>query len=87
MTVLEPVEFRTWKKQLERIDEILIQSGAEAMFQRLSLAKRFEEERRTAEKEERALTTMSVEAQANYQRRCSHGKFVLNRRIPGRLNF
>ena len=70
-TVFGPVEYRTWKKQIERIDDLLKSSGAEAMFQRLSLAKRFEEEKLAAEKGNRAATTMSVEAQANYQRRCS----------------
>ena len=71
MTVFGPVEFRTWKKQIERIDDLLKLSGAEAMFQRLSLAKRFEEEKLAAEKKNRPATTMSSDAQANYQRRCS----------------
>jgi hypothetical protein len=37
-TVVGPVEFREWKKQLERIDGILGLGEVEEMFQRLSLA-------------------------------------------------
>ena len=70
-TVVGPVEYRTWKKRVERIDEILKQSGAEAMFQLLSLKQRNEAETREAQKENRPIRTMSVEAQASFQRRCS----------------
>jgi hypothetical protein len=48
-TVLGPIEFREWKQQLERIHEILGPGGVEATFQRLSLARRNEDERRQAE--------------------------------------
>ena len=44
-----PVEFREWKKQLERIHEVLGLSGVEETFQRLSLARRNEDERWRAE--------------------------------------
>jgi hypothetical protein len=51
-TVVGPVEFRKWRQQLERIDEILV-AGVEETFQRLSLARRNEQEQRTAEAENR----------------------------------
>src|SRR5665811_1422795 len=70
-TVLGPVEYRVWKKRMERINGILRQSGAETMFQLLSLKQRNEAEKRAAEKENRPVRTMSSEAQANFQRRCS----------------
>lgn len=70
-TVLGPIEYRRWKQQMERINEILKQSAAEAQFQLLSLKQRNETEKRSAEKENRQARTMSVEAQANFQRRCS----------------
>ena len=62
------MEFREWKKQLERIDEILGLSGAEETFQRLSLARRNEDERQAAEKENRPLREWSSGDQAYYQR-------------------
>jgi hypothetical protein len=67
-TVVGPVEFREWKKQLERIDEILGLSGAEETFQRLSLARRNEDERQAAEKEKRPFREWSSGDQAYYQR-------------------
>jgi hypothetical protein len=62
------VEFREWKKQLDRIHEILGLSGVEEMFQRLSLARRNEEERREAEKTSRPVRELSTGEQAGYQR-------------------
>jgi hypothetical protein len=67
-TVMGPIEFREWKQQLERIDEILGQGGVEEMFQRLSLARRNEDERAAAEKEERRYRELSNVEQASYQR-------------------
>lgn len=67
-TVLGPVEFRVWKQQLERIDELLRLSGSEETFQRLSLARRDEEERRQAAAEKRPFHTLSPGRQAAFQR-------------------
>jgi hypothetical protein len=63
-----PVEFREWKQQLERIHEILGLGGVEEVFQRLSLARRNEEERVAAEKEKRPYRDLSNVEQASYQR-------------------
>ena len=49
-TVIGPVEFRVWKKRLERINEMLGLSEVEKMFQRLSLKRRNEDEQRAAER-------------------------------------
>ena len=67
-TVIGPVEFRVWKKQLERINEMLGLSEVEKSFQRLSLGRRNEDEQREAEKENRRLRPLSVGEQASYQR-------------------
>jgi len=67
-TVIGPVEFRVWKKQLERINEILGLSEVEKSFQRLSLGRRNEAEQREAEKEKRPFRPLSVGEQASYQR-------------------
>jgi hypothetical protein len=67
-TVIGPVEFREWKRQLERIDEILGLGGVEERFQRLSLARRNEDERRRAESGKRAVRPLSAGEQAEYQR-------------------
>ena len=83
-TALGPIEYRNWKKRLERIDEILKQSGAEARFQLLSLKQRNDAETREAKKENRPIRTMSAEAQANFQRRCSQVlRCVLAQTISG----
>ncbi len=39
-TVIGPIEFRVWKKQMERINELLGLSEVEKSFQRLSLGRR-----------------------------------------------
>ena len=70
-TVLGPIDFRVWVKQLERMHEIFELSGSEKTFQRLSLAQRNEEERRTAEKESRRFRPLTTGEQAGYQRLCS----------------
>lgn len=67
-TVMGPVEFREWKRQLERIHEILHRGGVEETFQRLSLARRNDEERRAAETESRPFRELSTGEQAGYQR-------------------
>lgn len=70
-TVMGPVDHRVWKKQLERIDEILKQSEVEKHFQRLSLAKREEEEEKSAKDENREFRALSPAEQLNYQLLCS----------------
>lgn len=70
-TVVGPVEFRVWKKRLERINEMLGLSEVEKTFQRLSLGRRNEDEQREAEKEKRPFRPMSGGEQAGYQRLCS----------------
>lgn len=67
-TVLGPVDFRVWKKRLERINEILSQSGAEKTFQLLSLRRRDEDEQRAAGRENRPFRPLSAGEQAGYQR-------------------
>lgn len=67
-TVLGPVEFRVWKQQLERIHELLRLSGSEETFQRLSLARRDDEEQRHASAEKRPFHTLSPGRQAAFQR-------------------
>ena len=59
-TVMGPIEFREWKEQLDRIDEILVAGGVEESFQRLSLARRNEEDQRTADAENRPFRSLSV---------------------------
>jgi hypothetical protein len=70
-TVVGPVEFRVWKKRLERINEILGLGEVEKMFQRLSLGRRNADEQREAQKENRPFRPMSGGEQAGYQRLCS----------------
>ncbi len=70
-TVLGNIEYREWKRQLERIDDLLDLSRVEETFQRLSLARRNQEEQRAAEKEKRPFHELSTLEQARYQRRCS----------------
>jgi len=67
-TVLGPIDFRVWKKRLERINEIFAQSEVEKTFQRLSLGRRNEDEQRAAEKEDRPFRPLSAGEQAGYQR-------------------
>lgn len=70
-TVVGPVEYREWKKQLERIDELLRLSRVEESFQRLSLARRNEAEQEVAERENRPFYKWSSVEQESYQRLCS----------------
>src|ERR1700684_3866767 len=70
-TVLGPIEYREWKSQLERINELLLLSRVEETFQRLSLAQRNQAEQRSAEKENRPFYTWSRVEQESYQRLCS----------------
>ena len=59
-TVLGNIEYREWKRQLERIDDLLDLSRVEETFQRLSLARRNEQEQRAAEKEKRPFHELST---------------------------
>jgi hypothetical protein len=70
-TVRGPIEDREWRRQLERINELLRQSRVEETFQRLSLAQRNQAEQRAAEKENRPFYAWSAVEQASYQRLCS----------------
>ena len=58
-TVMGPVDHRVWQKQLERIDDLMKQSGADKLFQRLSLAQRDEQEERAAKAEDRKFRALT----------------------------
>lgn len=66
-TVVGNVDYREWKKTLDRIDEILLKGRVEESFLRLSLARRNEEEQTAAARESRAFHTLSPAEQENYQ--------------------
>src|ERR1035441_9137954 len=66
-TVVGPIEFRVWKKRLERINDIFGLSEVERTFQRLSLARRDEDEEIAAQKENRPFRPLSAGEQAGYQ--------------------
>ena len=70
-TVLGPIEYREWRRQLERIDGILRPSGTEQTFQRLSLVRWNQEEASEAAKEKRAVRQMQPGEQAEYQKLCT----------------
>ena len=70
-TVMGPVDHRVWRKQLERIDELLKLSGSEQHFQRLSLAQRDAREERAAAKGNRPFRALSPAEQLSYQLLCS----------------
>jgi hypothetical protein len=70
-TVIGPIEYRVWKNQLERMNELLGLSGVEQHFQRLSLRQRDENEQRDSKKEERLFRPLSAGEQESYQRMCS----------------
>ena len=70
-TVLGPIEYREWKRQLERIDEILRLGGTEKLFQRLSLVQWTQREARQAGEQKRAARQMQPGEQAGYQRLCT----------------
>ena len=70
-TVIGPVEYRVWKNQLERMNDLLSLSGVEQHFQRLSLRQRDEDEQRSAKAEARPFRPLSAGEQAGYQRLCS----------------
>jgi len=67
-TVVGNVDYREWKKTLERIDEILWQGRVEESFLRLSLARHNEEELAAAAKENRAVHVLSTGEQEAFQR-------------------
>src|ERR1035438_1906484 len=66
-TVVGPIEFRVWKKRLERINDIFGLSEVEKTFQRLSLARRNEDDERAAQKENRPFRPLSAGEQVGYQ--------------------
>jgi len=70
-TVYGPIEYREWKSQLERIDEVLRLSGVVETFQRLSLAQRNLAEQQAADKEKRPFYKWGAVEQGSYQRLCS----------------
>jgi hypothetical protein len=65
--VVGNVEYREWKKTLERMDEILLQGRVEESFLRLSLARRNEEELAAAAAAGRAVRTLSTAEQEFFQ--------------------
>ena len=67
-TVYGPIEYREWKGQLERINDLLRLSRVEETFQRLWLAQRSQDEQRKAEKENRPFRALSPGEQENCQR-------------------
>jgi len=70
-TVVGNLEFRVWRKQLERIDEILRRSQAEAAFVRLSLVRQREREKGAAEEEGRPVHLLTPGEQVLFQQRAS----------------
>ena len=88
-TVVGPIEFRVWKKRLERINDIFGLSEVEKTFQRLSLARRNEDEERAAQKENRPFRPLSAGEQAGYQRlssqvlRCNVAQTLLGEDFRG----
>lgn len=70
-TVYGPIEYRQWKRQLERIHELLRLSRVEETFVRLSLAQRNQAEQQAAEKENRLFYKWSPAEQEGYQMLCS----------------
>ena len=70
-TVLGPVEYREWKMQLERIDEILHLAKTEQLFQLLSLQQWKKQETVQAAEQKRAVRQMHPGEQAEYQRLCT----------------
>jgi len=70
-TVVGNVDYREWKKTLERMDEILRLGKAEESFLRLSLARREERERTLAAAEDRPAHQLTPVEQASFQQRSS----------------
>lgn len=67
-TVVGNLEYRRWRQQLERIDEILRQGGVEEAFVRRSLAHRQEQERWQAAAEQRPAHELTPAEQERLQR-------------------
>jgi len=83
-TVVGNLEFRVWKKQLERIDEILRMSQAEGAFVRLSLARQKEREKQAAAGEGRPAHKLSPGEQVLFQRRAAQAlRCMLVRTLTG----
>jgi hypothetical protein len=70
-TVVGNLEFRAWREQLERIDEILRMGQVEAAFVRLSLGRQREREQKTAAEEGRPAHLLTAGEQVLFQRRAS----------------
>jgi hypothetical protein len=66
--VYGPVEYRTWRRRLERLDEILRQGRTEELFVRLALRRRFAECRSEFEAGQRPMAGMAPGEQLHFQR-------------------
>jgi len=83
-TVVGNLEFRVWKNQLERIDEILRMSQTEAAFVRLSLVRQKEREKTAAADEKRLVHLLTPGEQVLFQRRASQAlRCMLVRTLTG----
>ena len=67
-TVYGNIDYRRWQSQLLRIDEILRAGLVEESFQRLALAHRNRREKAAAEKENRAVRSLSTTEQESFQK-------------------
>ena len=82
--VVGNLEFRVWKKQLERIDEILRLGQVEAAFVRLNLVRQKEREQPAAAKEARPVHRLTPGEQVLFQRRASQAlRCMLVRTLTG----
>jgi hypothetical protein len=66
-TVVGNIDYREWKKTLERMDEILLKGRVEESFLRLSLARRNEEEQAAAAAQNRSFRSLSRAEQESFQ--------------------
>jgi len=83
-TVVGNLEFRVWREQLERIDEILRMGQVEAAFVRLSLGRQRERELKIAAEEGRPAHILTPGEQVLFQRRASQAlRCVLARTLTG----
>lgn len=70
-TVLGSIEYRTWRRRLERIDEILQNSRAEEAFIRLALKRRLEQWKQGSVEKGRPAAGMCAGDQVLFQRMAS----------------
>lgn len=83
-TVVGNLEFRVWKNQLERIDEILRLGQVEAALVRLSLVRQKERERQAAAEEQRPVHLLTPGEQVLFQRRAAQAlRCMLVRTLTG----